>query len=189
MINGKKIVVDAGHGGADCGAVGHKGLEEAEVNLYIAKKLKELLEQNGAQVWLTRTNDSSVELKDRVELASKNLVDLFISIHCNATADKSVTGIETICRNGSQESFLLAKEIQTMLISLFKNSKNRGVKKSPSEGYKRALFVLKNNLCPSVLIECEFISNPDMELMLRNEKSRDDIATAILLGICNYLNS
>ncbi len=90
------IVIDPGHGGADSGAVGRKGLVEKEVTLDIARRLKVLLKNEpGLKVILTRETDVLVPLEERTEMANRNEADLFISIHTNASKKRSARGCET----------------------------------------------------------------------------------------------
>lgn len=92
----KTIVLDAGHGGIDPGAVGRKGTKEKDINLIIAKILKKRLEDYGLKVFLTRTDDSFVALAERTNFANNKKADLFISIHCNASNNnKKALGFET----------------------------------------------------------------------------------------------
>lgn len=96
----KTVVIDAGHGGHDPGAIGPTGLKEKDVNLRIAKALKEKLDKDGKKfgiekVYLTRSTDKFIPLEERTAIAKKQGADLFISIHCNAARNKQAYGIET----------------------------------------------------------------------------------------------
>ncbi len=96
----KTVVIDAGHGGHDPGAIGPSGLKEKDVNLRIAKILKEKLLRDGGKfgienVYLTRSTDRFIPLEERTAIAKKRNADLFISIHCNAAKDRRAHGIET----------------------------------------------------------------------------------------------
>ncbi len=89
-----KVVIDAGHGGNDPGAIGKNGLREKDVNLDISGKLSALLRQEGVQTVLTRTSDRFIPLSTRVNIANKSGADLFISIHSNANRSRSLSGFE-----------------------------------------------------------------------------------------------
>ncbi|GJM16736.1 MAG: hypothetical protein DHS20C13_20630 [Thermodesulfobacteriota bacterium] len=96
----KTVVIDAGHGGHDPGAIGPTGLKEKDVNLKIAKALKAKLDKEGkkfgiTKVYLTRSTDKFIPLEERTAIAKKQGADLFISIHCNAARNKQAYGIET----------------------------------------------------------------------------------------------
>jgi N-acetylmuramoyl-L-alanine amidase len=95
-----RIVIDPGHGGHDTGTIGPTGLEEKEVVLDVGLKLKKLLEQNtGCEVIMTRSDDTFIPLEERTAIANEKSADLFISIHANASPDKSARGIETYYLN------------------------------------------------------------------------------------------
>jgi N-acetylmuramoyl-L-alanine amidase len=89
-----KIVIDAGHGGNDPGAIGKNGLREKDVNLDVSKRLNALLRAEGVQTVLTRSTDSFVPLSSRVSIANRSGADLFISIHSNANRSRSLSGFE-----------------------------------------------------------------------------------------------
>ncbi|MBK6690347.1 MAG: N-acetylmuramoyl-L-alanine amidase [Deltaproteobacteria bacterium] len=95
----RRVMIDAGHGGKDQGAVGVGGVEEKDVNLAIAKKLGEQLERKGLKVSYTRTTDKFLSLRDRSVIANKSGADLFISVHANAHTKKKIHGIETYYLN------------------------------------------------------------------------------------------
>ena len=91
----RSIIIDAGHGGKDPGAIGRGGLQEKGVALDICKRLKRLLVKNGFKIQMTRDSDRFISLKGRTEIASRANADLFISIHANAAPSRSVYGFET----------------------------------------------------------------------------------------------
>ncbi len=101
----RRVVVDAGHGGHDTGAIGPKGTREKDVSLAIAKKLAARLEQAGLEVVLTRDDDTFVKLEDRTRFANRQKGDLFISVHCNAAPSKTLRGIETYTLNTSSNRY------------------------------------------------------------------------------------
>ncbi len=90
----KKVVIDAGHGGNDPGAIGRNGLREKDVNLDIAKKLSSLLRAEGVQTILSRPSDNFIPLSSRVNIANRSGADLFISIHSNANPSRALSGFE-----------------------------------------------------------------------------------------------
>jgi N-acetylmuramoyl-L-alanine amidase len=94
LLGIKKIVVDAGHGGNDPGAVGRSGLREKDINLDIAKRLSKLLKDEGFEVVLTRSGDRFIELSRRVDIANDSKADLFVSVHTNANRVRSLKGFE-----------------------------------------------------------------------------------------------
>ena len=101
----RKVVIDAGHGGHDSGAVGSTGLQEKDVTLAISTKVAEVLEAEGLEVELTRDDDTFVRLEDRAKMANAAKGDLFISIHCNSAASKKLRGVETYSLNTSSDRY------------------------------------------------------------------------------------
>jgi len=109
----KTVVIDAGHGGHDPGAIGPTGLKEKDVNLRIAKALKTKLDKDGkkfgiTKVYLTRSTDKFIPLEERTAIAKKQGADLFISIHCNAARNKQAYGIETYILSLTNDKAALA---------------------------------------------------------------------------------
>lgn len=112
----KRVVVDAGHGGHDTGAIGKNGTREKDVSLSIAKKLADKLEAMGLEVVMTRDDDTFVKLEDRTRIANREHGDLFISVHCNAAPTPKLHGIETYTLNTSSNRYsirLAARENAT----------------------------------------------------------------------------
>jgi N-acetylmuramoyl-L-alanine amidase len=112
----RRVVVDAGHGGHDTGAIGPGGTREKDAALAIAKKLAAKLEAAGLEVVLTRDDDTFVKLEDRTRIANRQKGDLFISIHCNAAQSNALRGIETYTLNTSSNRYsirLAARENAT----------------------------------------------------------------------------
>lgn len=104
-----RIVIDAGHGGRDTGAIGKGGLREKDVVLAIAQRLGDLLEERlGAAVVHTRTRDEFVPLEERTRIANSEQADLFVSIHCNSARNRSVRGIETYYLNFTTDAWALS---------------------------------------------------------------------------------
>jgi N-acetylmuramoyl-L-alanine amidase len=101
----RRVVVDAGHGGHDTGAIGAKGTREKDVALAIALKLAAKLEAMGLEVVMTRDDDTFVKLEDRTKIANQQKGDLFISVHCNAAPSRTLRGIETYTLNTSSNRY------------------------------------------------------------------------------------
>ncbi|OGC79297.1 MAG: hypothetical protein A2145_05205 [candidate division Zixibacteria bacterium RBG_16_40_9] len=120
------IVIDAGHGGQDYGAIGPTGLAEKDVVLDIALRLEKLLVKEGFKVILTRTDDTFIPLADRTQIANSNGADLFISIHANSSKKRSISGSETY--------FLAqAKNDEARAVAAWENSSLRFEKENPEE--------------------------------------------------------
>ena len=218
IINIKTIVIDPGHGGKDPGAVSPRGTREKNINLIIAKYLKTQLQAKGFNVILTRSSDTFLTLRQRVDFAREKNADLFVSVHTNSNNSSKVTGSEiyylTPSRVNSRErSIRLAKtenfkgktmpfDVEAILWDLM-ISKNHTFSMELSNtlyfsfkdlGFKvrspkKALFyVLKYAYVPSVLVETGYLSNPYEEKALRKKHYQKQIAQAIALGISALQN-
>lgn len=176
----KTIVIDAGHGGRDPGAV-NKNKYEKVAALAIAKKVGAKLKEKGCSVKYTRNCDKFVTLAERCKFSNDYIADAFISIHLNSAANKEATGIETWrYTNVGTKTKELAKEVQTQLIAAT-GARDRGVKTSTT------FYVLKHTKAPAILIEAGFISNDDEAKLLFASKYQDKIAQAIADGVLNAL--
>ena len=176
----KKIVIDAGHGGKDPGAV-FEDVKEKDLNLSIAKKLRNMLYKAGYEVSMTRIDDTFIKLSDRARLANELEVDIFVSIHNNAASNINVEGIETLYYPGSEEGKKLATNIQLSMIKKAMR-KDRGLKERDN------LYVLKYTHMPAVLVEGGFITHYLDRHLLKEKEYRYLLAEAIYDGIENYFN-
>ena len=95
----RKIIIDAGHGGKDPGAIGFRGVQEKDVNLDISRRLENILRDNGFEVTMTRDQDVFISLQERTEITSRTNADLFVSVHANANTVNSVNGFEAYVAN------------------------------------------------------------------------------------------
>ncbi|WP_157998034.1 N-acetylmuramoyl-L-alanine amidase [Ornithinibacillus scapharcae] len=175
------IMIDAGHGGKDPGASGN-GVVEKEVNLDVSLKLRDYLKKAGYNVLMIRTNDTFVELDDRVFETVKSNADLFISIHSNSHDNPSANGTETYySATGTQyvNSLNLAKQVQSELVKALATT-NRGVKNTPFR-------VIKDSKIPAILVELGFVTNSHDANKLASQTYRDKAAKAISQGVENYL--
>ncbi|OON93328.1 MAG: N-acetylmuramoyl-L-alanine amidase [Candidatus Epulonipiscioides saccharophilum] len=175
-----RIVLDAGHGGVDPGAIGQAGLRESEIVLTITLKLAQLLESVGIEVILTRTTNQYISLEERVRIANDSKADYFISIHANSATNKLASGAETYAYSKVGKSYILALDVQEDLI------KSTGFL---DRGVKTANFaVLRETDMPAILVEIGFLSNAQEESKLSNKEFLNRIAMAIYNGIAQYLN-
>ncbi len=123
----KTVVIDPGHGGKDPGAVGPRGLREKDITLSVGKKLGKILKQkHGMKVLYTRKRDKFIPLNERTELANGNKADLFISVHVNASKQRSVRGIETYFLNWTNENQAMKVAARENGIPLWKMKKMKG---------------------------------------------------------------
>lgn len=142
------VVIDAGHGGEDAGAV-RFNVQEKTLTLDLAKRLEKELERRAIRTVMTRSADVTVPLEGRALLANRYPTAIFVSIHFNSHRDPGVTGLETYYL--SPEGARLGRMVQVQLSRRF-NTKDRGLKLNN-------LKVLRDTKCPAILIECGFLSN------------------------------
>ncbi len=176
-LSGYTICVDAGHGGQDPGAIGVNGIKEKDINLAIALKVAKLLQEDGANVILTRDGDYFVTLSGRVQIANSADCDIFISIHANS-GPSSASGFEVYHYYGSYWGNVLATYVDQEIAKLIP-LRNRGVKEA---GY----YVLKYTHMPAILIETGFVTNSYDASILTNENYQWKYAYAILHGVQRY---
>ena len=178
------VVVDAGHGGNDPGKVSQDGILEKDVNLAIAIKLKSALEQRGIKVILTRdsdtnlaiegaTNKKSSDMTKRMEIVNDSNADLLISIHQNSYPDSSVKGAQVFYYGGSKDGEAVAKTIQDAIKESVDTSNSRSAKASND------YYILRKSVCPAVIIECGFLSNPEETARLVDESYQEKLASGI----------
>ena len=194
-VTKKIIVIDAGHGTPDGGAVADDGTLEKDINLDVAKRLCKLLEKTGAYVIMTRLDDNAVtddldakireikrrDLKNRRDIRDNSNADLFVSIHMNKFEEPKYYGAQVFYSKTPPESKKLAESIQSELITLADPTNTRSAKKA--EG----IFILENSKIPSALVECGFLSNPAEIEKLKTDEYRDTLSWAIYCGIVKYL--
>ncbi|TCO78727.1 stage II sporulation protein D [Marinisporobacter balticus] len=178
-LAGKIIVIDAGHGGNNTeDATGPTGLREKDVNLSISLKLAQLLRNAGAQVYETRTKDTYVSLSKRANLAHEVKPHFFLSIHQNFFSNPNISGSEIYHYRGDKEGENLANIILEELWNALGTARR---------GTKVANFYLFREVRSSVLqIEVAYITNPDEEEKLRDEKFKDQATEAIANALIRY---
>lgn len=170
--------MDAGHGGRDPGTKGKSRLPEKTINLRIAMRLVSLLQQMGARVIATRSDDRFVDLDERAGMAERTHADLFVSIHADANRDSSLSGATVyIGRNASSQSVDAARQIHAALESA--GIACRGVRPA---GYR----VLIGHSRPAVLIECGYLTNRYEAQRLNSADHHANVAGAIAAGIARY---
>ncbi len=181
------VVVDAGHGEPDGGAVGVNGTLEKDINLSIALKIQEILENRGIKVIMTRTDDNSIcepnaqtlhekkvsDMHKREEIINNSRANLFISIHMNSFTDTVSSGLHVFYSRNHPEAEPLAREIQDAI------SKITGAKAHAVKTASDTLYLMKKPVPPAILIECGFLSNPQEEKLLNDELYQSKIAFAI----------
>lgn len=171
-----KVVVDAGHGGTDPGAVAN-GRKEKDIVLSISKKVNSKLKSLGFQTIMTRSTDTYITLSNRYTIANSNNADLFVSVHANSGAS-SASGIETLYKN--YKTF--ADNIQTGMLNET-GAKSRGLK------YRSDLAVLNGTRMASALVEVGFISNSAESSKIGSDSYQEKLATGIVKGITKYTDN
>jgi|GEM_PF-557101 len=173
-----KIIIDPGHGGYDPGAE-RNGIYEKDINLDVARRVKKYLEKSGFYVIMTREQDKTLSLKERVDLTNKENPDLFLSIHVNASRNPDIRGVETHWYN--LKSRPLAMHVQDQMV-------NRVV--IPDRGLKNSRFyVIRNSKVPAVLTEIGYMSNEIELYQLMTEERKEATARSIAEGIINYIKA
>ncbi len=187
------VVLDAGHGMPDGGAVGSvKKVLETDINLAVTMFLKDILEKEGIEVVLTRDgkNSSAIEgeaplreryladMKKRVDISNKSDADALISIHMNHYPDPSCRGPQVFYSSFIKGSEKLASSIRQGFIDNIKENCERETKPVTNE-----LYLLREAKIPAVIVECGFLSNPEEEELLSDENYQKMLAKSIAEGI------
>ena len=193
-ITNKTIVLDAGHGGEDGGAVSDNGTTEANTNLKIVLKLQNLLEQSGCNVILTRSDDNAIydidsktlkekkvsDIKERVKIGNNSSADIFVSIHLNKIPQQQYYGWQTFFKNGNDQGEKLANKIQENLNEAIQKENKRVPLKIDN------VYIIKHVEIPTCIVECGFLSNPEEEKQLMQDEYQNRLAWGIYTGIIDY---
>lgn len=184
------IYIDPGHGGIDGGCEGIDGTKEKDLNLEISYRLRDMLENLGFSVLMTRSGDydlatneqnrKKADIEKRCSMIEGSL--LYVSVHINEYHDSSVRGAQVFYSNQNINNKKLALTIQNSLINTLKNS-NRSVLEVKSK------YLLNNINTPGCLVEVGFISNSIELTLLKTKEYQDKICYAISIGILDYLNN
>jgi len=186
-LKDKVIVIDPGHGGSDPGAIGPTRIQEKDVNLAVALKVRELLERAGAEVIMTRRDDRDVfapdasavdELKARTTIANVRKADVFVSIHSNSSVSRAAGGTETFYYQKTRYDALLAQSLQAGMIEKG-NLDDRGTASAN-------FYVIKRTVMPASLVELGFVSNPDEEKRLADPQFEQRMARGIVDGLEDF---
>lgn len=188
------VVIDAGHGGDDPGKIGINGAKEKDVNLSIARRVKDYLEKEDIRVVMTRETEDGLydadashkkvqDMKRRIAVIEETAPDLAVSIHQNSYPEEYVHGAQVFYYEGSMEGQELAEKIQKRLIEGADSGNKRQIKANSS------YYLLKKTKIPIVIVECGFLSNRTEAEALCSDEYQDRIAWEITLGILQYLNA
>ena len=193
-VSNKVIVLDAGHGKPDEGAQSSTGTTEAETNLKIALKVQSLLEQSGATVILTRSDDEAIydldsktlkqkkisDIRNRVKIGNEAQADIFVSIHLNKIPQEQYWGWQCFYKEGNEQSIKLAKSLQENLNESIQKENKRVAMKLEN------VYIMKHVEIPISIVECGFLSNKEEEKLLLEDSYQDKLAWGIYNGIIDY---
>lgn len=183
------VYLDPGHGGTDPGSLESvngklvpNGVKEKDLNLSIALKVRDRLQNKGIKVVMSRDTDEFVSLQDISNSANATNPDVFVSVHQNSATPSSAQGIETFMNKNIDGP--IARSLQEKLIN-YTGATNRGVR---DKDY-RDLHVLRETYMPASLVECGFISSPDELKLLKSDSYQNKLADAITDGTYEYLKA
>jgi N-acetylmuramoyl-L-alanine amidase len=170
------VVIDPGHGGSDCGAI-RGSVKEKDITLDVSKRVEKLLNaKKNYEVFMTRTNDETVSLQERVEISENVQPDVFVSIHVNSSNSSTPKGLET--HYYKENSLMLAKTVHASLLNHV-NASNRGL-------FKSKFYVINHTTAPAILVEIGFLSNDSERAQILTESRKQATAKAIAEGIHDY---
>ena len=193
-VSGKVVILDAGHGTPDEGAQSKNGTTEAEINLKIALKVQNLLEQTGCTVLLTRSDENGIydsssstirqkkvtDIKNRVKIGNESSADIFVSIHLNKIPQEQYYGWQCFFNSKNENSKLLAENLQENLNDAIQKENNRVAMKLDT------IYIMKNVEIPISIVECGFLSNQEEEKQLQDDEYQDKLAWGIYNRITDY---
>lgn len=191
-LNLKTIVIDPGHGGEDSGAVAENGIFEKDINLDIAKKLKDMLKSTGYTVIMTRDEDISIydntsktlrqkkisDMKKRLSIVNSNPNNVLISIHQNKFEKPQYFGSQIFYSSNNENSIKLAQNIQRSIKELIQPDNDRELKCANKD-----IYILNKAEVPAVIVECGFLSNDEELKKLCTEEYKSKLAFSIYSGL------
>ncbi|MCH5298264.1 MAG: N-acetylmuramoyl-L-alanine amidase [Ruminococcus sp.] len=194
--NDVTVVIDAGHGGEDGGAVAND-ITEKDINLSIANKLADVFKTAGYKVVMTRSEDEMVnaegetlrnrkvsDMHNRLDIFNENESNVVISIHQNKFTQEQYHGTQIFYSANNEKSLSLATAIRDDVRLLIQPDNTRECKPAGTE-----IFLLNNTNVPAVIVECGFISNYEESRKLNTEEYQDKIVFAIFAGFMDYINN
>lgn len=196
ISNRPAVILDAGHGGFDGGAVAGDGTVEKDINLAICKKTQEMLKFNGIDVIMTRNTDTGTEdidgsiakrkksdMQNRLKLMRENPEAVFVSVHLNKFTTSAARGAQVFYTPNFEAARELGEDIQSSIVALLQPDNTRVIKKGNSSTY-----LLKNATVPAVIVECGFLSNSIDLANLKKEEYQSQMAFCIVKGVTEYIN-
>lgn len=187
----KVVVVDAGHGGMDGGVVGSTGVKESDLNLMIAKELQKELEKGGVKVVMTRTGEGAIgatkkqDMQNRKKIIVEAQPDVVVSVHINKFSSSKRRGVQVFYDDTGVGKYF-AEHLQNTVNQAL-NSKYTS--RSDYIAIKGDLFITKCYACPSVIVECGFLSNAEDEKLLLTDTYRREVAGVIASACLDILGA
>jgi N-acetylmuramoyl-L-alanine amidase len=198
-ITNKTIILDAGHGLPDEGATGFYATSEQALNLSITLKLQKLIEQSGAKVLLTRSDENGIysvdsksirnkkvsDIKNRVKLGNESSADIFVSLHLNKFPPSGIyRGWQTFYQSNNEKSKSLSEFIQENInLNIEYDNSNR----TPHQ--IAGVYIMDKVEIPTVIVECGFLSNQEETALLKTDEYQNKLAWGIFIGIQNYFQN
>ena len=195
VLDRRCIVIDAGHGGVDGGAVSCTGVPESQINLEIALMLDDLCHLLGLKTKMIRQTDCSVytegssiaskkisDLKERVRIINNTENAILVSIHQNKFAQSQYSGAQVFYAQ-TKDSIMLAESIQHAYKEYLNTTNNRKAKKADG------VYLMQHIACPGVLVECGFLSNPEEEARLRDPVYQQKLCCVIATACSRFINA
>lgn len=196
-VSNHTIILDAGHGLPDGGAVAIDGSYESDINLDIVLKLQNLLEASNCTVILTRSDENGIydadkntirekkisDMRNRVQIANNSDSEIFVSIHMNKISDSRYSGWQTFYKQSDDTSKRLANLVQENLNYYIQKENKREIK--PISG----IYLVKNVNIPLIIVECGFLSNNEETRLLHTDYYQNELAWGIYCGLMDYFNN
>ena len=191
------VVLDAGHGGEDGGAVGTTGIPEKTINLEICRLIADMLRSNGVNVIMTRNDDrllydpasdyhgrkKALDLAARLKIARETENSIFVSIHMNSFPQAKYSGLQVYYSKNDPRSKIIADTVQSAVKVQLQPANTRMPKAAGS-----SIFLLDRLETPAVLIECGFLSNPEECASLSSPEYQRSLALVIFSSIMDYIS-
>ncbi len=184
------LVVDAGHGGNDAGAPGSNDKLEKDINLSVAKEIAQLAPSYGITVKMTRIEDATVSLKDRLNFTKEQSPDAFISVHMNVTDEKKTSKQEVnvyITRNDANSNYTKSRLLGSSLLQTVKN--DFAVNTVLIQRKQQGIYVIDQNPYPAIIFECGYMNNTNNLKQLMDDTKIERMARDILQGVVAYANA
>lgn len=189
------VIIDAGHGGMDGGAVSDDGILEKDINLSLAKRLRELFALADVNVVMTREDDSMLceadsrhkkrdDLENRVKIAKSYENAVFVSIHINKFPVEKYSGLQVYYSRANENSKRIAESVQAKTALVLQPQNTRKTKPADS-----SIYVLDNLDIPAVLIECGFLSNKREAALLSDAEYQEKLACVIFASVADAISN